>query len=467
MERSKKSHKPTPSSHEYTERRIQRQINQRTTVQQQLIAEKRGSLIVTPQYSNEINAIKNKIDSNEKKDAIIMLRCLLSISDYSTINPVIDAVINDEYVLGFIIDMLADSRNEVFQAEASWCITNIAAGNTSQTKSIISTTPLLINYLSSKNNILEEQCSWALLNIANDNQEYRDTLVAQGIINPLVKLFKSDISRVTVLNCCFLMMRLIEHNYTAFKSLIKYDIFNELKLKLIQYLDNIEKNKSTNNNNNNNNNNIDSNNSDNNVIIEILWLLNDFLDYTEVFNWIIKENYLDLFVCILDYNGTNSVELSRPVEIVTPLVRILGRIFSNANLSYTISKSYTDQLLKIIHLLSIYIKSYKIMLKESIYLIGNIFALSQSIGGLTMSEIFFKEGYSVVLESFLEFDLDTLVESMYLIHNLSIDDNQGQRVYISNLLRAITSKHPLSSSLSGRLPEEIYNNLNELLLANI
>jgi hypothetical protein len=70
------------------------------------------------------------------------------------------------------------------QYEACWILTNISAGNSYQTQTIIEkgAVPLLIKLLSSTNDTVREQAVWALGNIAGDNSTCRDLILqADGL----------------------------------------------------------------------------------------------------------------------------------------------------------------------------------------------------------------------------------------------------------------------------------------------
>jgi len=55
-------------------------------------------------------------------------------------------------------------------------------------------TPLLINLLSSSNIELVEQCIWALGNIIGDSKDYRDLMIEQGMLNPLLSFVREGLS---------------------------------------------------------------------------------------------------------------------------------------------------------------------------------------------------------------------------------------------------------------------------------
>ncbi|KAI3958710.1 hypothetical protein MKX01_023386 [Papaver californicum] len=77
--------------------------------------------------------------------------------------------------------------------EASWCLTNIVAGEPEQTKFLLPSLPLLIAYLGEKSSIhVVEQCAWAVGNVAGEGEELRNVLLSQGALTPLARMMLSN-----------------------------------------------------------------------------------------------------------------------------------------------------------------------------------------------------------------------------------------------------------------------------------
>lgn len=111
--------------------------------------------------------------------------------------PPIDEVIQSGAIPRFA-ELLKRNDCATLQFEVAWVLTNVASGNSQQTKTIVDSgaAQTFIQLLDSPHPEVREQAVWALGNVAGDCAECRDYLLNSGIIPPLVNLLRTSENNV-------------------------------------------------------------------------------------------------------------------------------------------------------------------------------------------------------------------------------------------------------------------------------
>jgi HEAT repeat protein len=131
-----------------------------------------------------IEAIQSS-NFDERMDATVKFRQILSREH----NPPIDLVIQSGVVptlVGFM-----NGEPDMLQLEAAWALTNIASGNSAQTRVVVeaNAVPHFVNLLSSQSLEVKEQAIWALGNVAGDSSDLRDYVLKCNAMEPVLSLF--------------------------------------------------------------------------------------------------------------------------------------------------------------------------------------------------------------------------------------------------------------------------------------
>lgn len=106
-------------------------------------------------------------------------------------SPPIERVV-EENVVPLLVSFLDMYHHTGIQFEAAWALTNIASGNSTQTGIVVEAgaIPKFAELLNSENEEVKEQAVWALGNIAGDGTHYRDLVLRENVMGPLVNLIR-------------------------------------------------------------------------------------------------------------------------------------------------------------------------------------------------------------------------------------------------------------------------------------
>jgi len=129
-------------------------------------------------------------------DCTRRLRKLLSIEK----NPPIQAVI-DIGIVPRLVHFCRANGDATLVFEAAWALTNVASGNSTQTKIVIEqgAIPVFCNLLSSQHAEVKEQAVWALGNIAGDSYQCRDLVLRHGGLPHLMRLCQTQTAPPSVM----------------------------------------------------------------------------------------------------------------------------------------------------------------------------------------------------------------------------------------------------------------------------
>ncbi|KAL1916649.1 uncharacterized protein VTP21DRAFT_5353 [Calcarisporiella thermophila] len=154
--------------------------------------------------AGEVEQLKNNMQSPSQETRMEAMRQLTKylVDPPDTLK---EFVINGECV--DILTKYLKGMDPEEQLQATWCITNIAAGSPELSTKALSTVPYLITLLQGENNGLQDQAAWAIGNMAVEGDEFRDVLRANGVLIPLINLLKSTDLQL-VQTACFALSNL-------------------------------------------------------------------------------------------------------------------------------------------------------------------------------------------------------------------------------------------------------------------
>merc|ERR1711916_422065 len=135
-------------------------------------------------------------DPKQRLESCMLFRKLLSIEMHPPIDLVIEAG-----VVPLFVEFLSADDDPQLQFEAAWALTNIASGQSYQTREVITNqaVPQLVKPLATGNAEVREQVVWCLGNIAGDSTQCRDYVLHCKIMEPLLYNLTTSTSKVSML----------------------------------------------------------------------------------------------------------------------------------------------------------------------------------------------------------------------------------------------------------------------------
>ncbi|CAO2824249.1 unnamed protein product [Amaranthus hypochondriacus] len=150
--------------------------------------------ILDAQTSSAVDELKASVAYQGKGaqmkriSALRELRRLLSRSELPPVDVALKAG-----AIPVLVQCLSFGSPDEQLLEAAWCLTNIAAGQPEETKSLLPALPLLIAHIGEKSSLaVAEQCAWAIGNVAGEGEDLRNILLSQGVLLPLAKMLLPD-----------------------------------------------------------------------------------------------------------------------------------------------------------------------------------------------------------------------------------------------------------------------------------
>lgn len=186
---------------------------------------------------------------------------------------------------------------EVYR-EILWCLTNIASGQYEHTKLVLPAVPRLLQFLEGSNHTLAEHSAWVLGNIAADCEEFRQQLIANGAVLPLInQLANPAAEKELAKNCAWALSNIARGHETSAKAFIDGGIIPVVTAGLTQGT---------------------SRSFTEEIVIEVAWLLSFLTAREEQYLKLLLEN--NLLQLLLPYFATSN-EL-----LLTPILRVFGNI---------------------------------------------------------------------------------------------------------------------------------------------
>lgn len=149
---------------------------------------------------DDIPQFKSVLDSNtatmeDVVEATRGIRRILSVER----DPPVDTVLQAGVLPHLVRNLVANPQAATLIFESAWALTNVAS--TTKTHVVVEAGAIepLIQLMRHENPDVREQAAWCLGNIAGDKQEFRDLLLFNGIVEPLLLNMKQPAS-ISLLN---------------------------------------------------------------------------------------------------------------------------------------------------------------------------------------------------------------------------------------------------------------------------
>lgn len=249
----------------------------------------------TPEDLQSIVMAAMSPNLEEKLVAIKATRKMLSTDK----NPPIDEIIAAG-IMPVLVEALKPEMMPALQFEAAWALTNIASGNSSQTRKVVEegAVPLFIQLLYSSSESVAEQSVWALGNIIGDGAELRDYVLGLGLVEPLIRLFTSNASISFMRNLTWVIVNICRNKNPP----PSMEIIKQL-LPILYYLL--------------------TSCSDHLILIDVIWTISYITDHGgDQIQLVIDSGIIQYVIPLLSHEES---------KIQTPALRVIGNIATGSD----------------------------------------------------------------------------------------------------------------------------------------
>ena len=249
----------------------------------------------TPEDLHSIVMAAMSPDLDEKLVAIKATRKMLSTDK----NPPIDEIIAAG-IMPVLVEALKPEMLPALQFEAAWALTNIASGNSSQTRKVVEegAVPLFISLLYSSSESVAEQSVWALGNIIGDGAELRDFVLGHGLVEPLIRLFTTNSNITFMRNLTWVIVNICRNKNPP----PSIEVIKELLPILFYLLTSC---------------------SDHLILIDVIWTISYITDHGgEQIQLVIDSNIIQYVIPLLSHEES---------KIQTPALRVIGNIATGSD----------------------------------------------------------------------------------------------------------------------------------------